>query len=66
MTVPNEAFDGPVDIPPDEIGRSEEFLFAASELLGMTLVEMTILMYSGILIGAVVSMIRYQYYQEGF
>ncbi len=66
MTVPNEAFDGPVDIPPDEIGRSEEFLFAVSELLGMTLAEMTILMYSGMLIGAVISMIRYQYSQDGF
>ncbi len=64
MTVPDEAFDGPVDLPEESIGPIDELLFALSELLGMTLVEMAVLMHLGFGVGAVATMVRNRYYDN--
>jgi len=66
MTISNRAFEGPVDISPEEIGQAEELLLGISEFLGMTLPEMALLMYAGIIVGAIVSMIRYRCYDARF
>lgn len=62
MSVPDEAFDGSVELSEDQIGIVDEILFGLSELLGMTIPEIAILMNLGLGVGAVASMIRDRYY----